>query len=127
MKLIIGILASITALLLMSLTTIDPSCIDTIKTGKFYIEVQPGDTLFIERTETEQIETYKNTKLYCDLQWTKSNEYILTFKKCNEPSCLKKGDKMNISILECNDTNYKTRLTSENCGIVEVTIMRYTH
>lgn len=125
MKLIIGLLLSITALLLMSLTTIDPSCIETIKTGKFYIEVQPGDTLFIERTETEQIETYKNGKLYCDLKWTGSNEYVLTFKKCDEPGCLKKGDKMKITILECDEKSYKAKIASKNCGSLEVTIMKY--
>ena len=123
----------ITLTILISLTIItsytynDNDCYEDIRTGKFYFVQDNGDTLFIERTKKKHIETFNNkkSKLVCNIKWTSYNEFTLVLKSIDEPGCLNKGDKMYVKILECDTQSYKAKITSEDCGSAEVTIMKY--
>ncbi|MFT7614854.1 MAG: hypothetical protein ACI9J3_003841 [Parvicellaceae bacterium] len=97
-------------------------CVGKIKTGKF--EYYAGDvTITVVRTKKKQIETFNSSKVINKIKWISETEYITTFvKEINLPGCLEKGDKMKMTIVECNGTEYKVQATSAKCGNVEVVV-----
>ena len=100
-------------------------CLDKIKTGKFKY-MASGAVIEVTRTKTKQIETFNNgkSKVISKIKWISDTECILTFEKeINAPGCLKKGDKMKMTILECDGNEYLVSVTSENCGNVEITVI----
>lgn len=100
------------------------NCLDNIKTGTFYYDSH-GKKVIVKRTKRKQIEYYNNgnSKIVNRIEWVSDTEYILTFvKEKNSPGCLKKGDRMKITILECNENTYKAKIESKNCGNGEVVI-----
>jgi len=110
-----------------SLYAQDKECLDQIRTGTFTYTVENYTVVTIERTETKQIESYNNgrSKIFTKIKWISRNEYMVTFlRQKNARGCLKRGDVMKVTIIECDGWNYTAHITSELCGNSDITIKR---
>lgn len=67
------------------------------------------------------------SKVVNKIEWISDTEYYVIFVKAkNSPGCLKKGDKMKVTISECTENSYHALIVTEHCGGVraETTLTR---
>lgn len=97
----------------------DKDCLASMKTGKFAYEARYGQDVEIIRNEGEQVElTNKGkSKLILDVEWKTEAEYVLTLKEMiSSKGCLKLGDWIKVTIVECEGARYVAKYESEHCG-----------
>ena len=97
------------------------SCLQACRTGKFYY-LSHGDTIYITRTKTQQIETFAGgTKgLVLKIKWQSDTEFTITFKNFinidQKMSCMNKGELLNVKINQCYPDKFTANYTTEHCG-----------
>jgi len=93
-------------------------CMNEIRTGEFYYEGLE-DSARIVRTINQQIEVFNNgkSKLILNIEWISASTYILIHQEAiNAPGCLKKGDTIKCTILNCKDDYYIYTYSTAKCG-----------
>lgn len=77
-------------------------------TGTFRYEEEPYTKVLIHRTETKQIESIPSTgsKTTFKIVWNSACEYDLIFVKSNRPTNFKKGEIIQVKIVEVEDDSY---------------------
>jgi len=104
------------------------TCAGKVKTGNFKsIGKNAGSQ--ITRTENEQIEFIlaSQSTIISSVKWISETEYILKIKKlinC-EPGAIKKGIKLYVKIISCDETTFKcsVRYEGNNVGEIEYQIL----
>ena len=97
----------------------DKDCLKSIKTGKFTYEGRYGQGVEIVRNEGEQVELTNKGKsrLILSVEWNTETNYVLTLKEMiNSKGCLKVGDWIKVTILECEGTRNVAKYESEHSG-----------
>lgn len=104
------------------------TCASQVKTGKFK-SIGKNTGSQITRTEKEQVEFILKTQttIISSVKWVSDTEYILKIKKlinC-EPGLIKKGIKLYVKIIACDETTFKCSVTYDgnNVGEIEYQIL----